>query len=211
MRVLPRFRLRTLMILIMICCVLLAWLALEIQRARKQQNAAKAVTQLGANIYYDYQFPDSNTPVKFEAPSQIPAFVRSIFGDGMFSDVTYLAWESNTITNDDLRLLSEFPRLKKLHLAGNRISEEGLVVLSELDELEEVSLGMEMTDSGLDHLAGIRSMQELFILGPKKGSPFVFARDPEKRISTYYEYQSQVTRAGAERLGEKLPECRIVY
>ena len=211
MRVIPRFRLRTLMILVMICGVLLAWLAMKIQQARNQQNAAKAVIQLGAHIYYDYQFPDRNTGLKPGAVSQVPPFILSMFGDGMFSDVTYLAWESNTITNEDLRILSNFPRLKKLHLTGNKISAKGLVVLSELDELEEVSLGMEMTDSGLDHLAGIKSMQELFILGPKQDSPFVHARDPEKRISTYYEYQSQVTRAGAERLGEKLPECRIVY
>ena len=46
------------MVLVTVLCV---WLAVTVNRARKQREAVEAIEELGGVVYYDYQVDSSGT------------------------------------------------------------------------------------------------------------------------------------------------------
>jgi hypothetical protein len=69
---------------------------------------------------------------------------------------------SNSVPLTDACLvhLLSLPRLKKLSLAGNRITDDGLAQIAQLRSLTELDLvATEVSDAGLIHLRGMKSLQ----------------------------------------------------
>ena len=50
-----QFRLRTLLIVVLVLSLPLSWFAVRMERARRQRAAVEAVSELGAIVYYDWE------------------------------------------------------------------------------------------------------------------------------------------------------------
>jgi hypothetical protein len=68
-----------------------------------------------------------------------------------------------SLTADDYRALGQLRRLKTLSLSGaHSLTDDALALLKDLDELERVTLdGPKLTDDGLKHMAGWKSLRKL--------------------------------------------------
>lgn len=73
----------------------------------------------------------------------------------------YLA--KTLIDDAALQTLTTFPKLKKIRLAQNQISNEGLAALAKMPQLVELDLSENslLSDSGMEHLAGLKEMKKL--------------------------------------------------
>lgn len=67
------------------------------------------------------------------------------------------------LTDADLQALGKIPTLKRVHLQGDRFSDQGLQYLSSLEQLELLTLDAcpQITDEGVKHLAGLNQLQDL--------------------------------------------------
>jgi len=208
-----RFSLQALLLLMTALCV---WLGLIVHRARQQRAAVEVIVSLGGRVYYDYQVTQSpaegfRSPRKVAAPSA--GWLRSTLGDDFLSTVVYVRLSGRpNLTNDDLRAFEKLPHIKTLFLCGgDGVSGEGLVHLRGLSDLEDLSLGIPLTNDDLAHLFELKSLRWLFLMGPAPGSYVVRAHSRSKSLFDAPDYESRVTRTGVEKLADALPNCRISY
>ena len=54
-----QYSLRTLFVLVTVLCV---WLAVTVERVRKQREAVEAIEALGGQVYYEYQSSGGQEP-----------------------------------------------------------------------------------------------------------------------------------------------------
>jgi len=73
-----------------------------------------------------------------------------------------------SVTDEELRHLAAFPKLKSLALSGKGITNDGLKQLVMLKELETLSLGgTSISDAGMKQLAKLRNLKRLELAGAK--------------------------------------------
>ncbi len=87
-----QFRLRTLMIFMVLVCGFFGWLMLRYNRGVKQEEAVAAIRKMGGNIYYFYEFKNDKPgePFDGEAVPPSPQWLRDILG----KDFLIFAFES---------------------------------------------------------------------------------------------------------------------
>lgn len=124
-----------------------------------------------------------------------PAWLRAVLGLGMDSNVlrdcTAIKAERCGLQDADLAPLRNIPRLERLYLARNAITDKGLTHLAGLRRLQRLSLwGNRITDDGLRHLAKLRSLELLDIHDPEpvpytggEKQPLQLARPDSIRVS----------------------------
>jgi len=69
-----RFTLRTLLVLVTVFCIWLAW---QVDRARKQQRAVDRILALGGDASYAHEFDKTSASSRRMALCQSSGFVRS--------------------------------------------------------------------------------------------------------------------------------------
>ncbi|MFK7779425.1 MAG: hypothetical protein QM501_15075 [Gimesia sp.] len=91
-----------------------------------------------------------------------------VSGDGLtqLKDLNKLEelYLAKTLVDDEgLVALSQFPKLKKTRLSQNQISDAGLEALTKIPNLIELDLSENslLSDTGMQHLAGLNSLQKL--------------------------------------------------
>src|SRR5262245_22578310 len=103
-----------------------------------------------------------------DAEDQAEKFLVSKFGAGVTRDdkvpgrpVVIVSFaQSRTLTDDGMKHLAAFKKLRELILNGCPVTDAGLQPLTALTELRELSLKRDkITDAGLEHLAKINSLQ----------------------------------------------------
>lgn len=82
---------------------------------------------------------------------------------GGLSNLGSLHINDSQIGDESLRVLATLPRIEKLSLQGNRITDAGLAHLRSKSELKSlhVGWGTEISDAGLAHLAGLAKLEVL--------------------------------------------------
>ena len=205
-----RFSLRSFLLFVLALCVALGW---KVERARKQKRAVAALTELGARVLYDYHYSDTSTKLR---EARRPPWLLSMFGEDMFCEVVEVRLSHvPELKNDDLVHLRKLPHLKTLFLCSGRVTPDGLVHLRGLRELEDLTIGIQISDDDLHHLARLKSLRELYILGPRPGGYSVRTRAPPNAPAKLYnakDYDSLVTDEGIAELASELRNCqRISY
>ena len=95
--------------------------------------------------------------------------VSSQLGDGAFallSEIPHLRSvliRSESMTNEALKTVQNFPSLTTLALYDTQIDDEGLVYLQSCDKLESLTLtgSKGITNAGLKHLASMKNLQQI--------------------------------------------------
>jgi hypothetical protein len=165
-----QFRLRTLLLAVTIIAALLGW-RLYVWRAQQEQQR-QAIAEIQAR--------GGQTSVTFGSSAEAIALGGRKADNSVVFDIIQL-------TNDDLEGLEHAPLTRSLVVVGSQITDDGLVHLKNLKQLEYLDLkkNKQLTDAGLVHLEELKNLKLLILIG------------------------TQVTPAGVKRLQQKLPHTKI--
>lgn len=148
-----QFTLRTLFVFMLIVSVGLSWLAVKMQRCRRQREAVEAIGSLGGWVCYEDPLPG-------------PVWVRQTFGIDSVSDVHRAGSYSSVVSDVELQHLEALNSLRELVLANSQVTDAGLAHLKEMSDLQRLSLeDTRVGDVGLEHLNGLTSLEVLSLEG----------------------------------------------
>ncbi len=220
-----QFSLRSLLLFTVICAVVAGWLGRFIVRKHRDREIVAALVRLGGSVRYDYQ--DAN----FRGEPPGPQWLRSLFGENLFSEVEEAGLDE--ATDSILALIGELKQLKTFRVNGHKVTDAGLAYVKGLTHLETLELwntkitdaglaslrGLHLkslwlsdtavTDVGLENLAGMSELQELRL------DETMISDVGLKRIKTLNQLRelgienTNVTKAGLNDLRKALPKCRI--
>ena len=144
-----RYRLNTLLAVIMLVAIGLAGFKAYVKPFRVQRHAARRLTATGGTI--EYRTADA------------PLLV-ALFGEKHFQHVVAVNLEHRTFEAKDLAPLADLPYLERLYLAKTPLTDEGLRHVGRLQQLRRVSLWeTRITDEGIAHLADLTKLEVLDI------------------------------------------------
>lgn len=141
-RFVAQFRLRTLLGVMVACCLALGWKA---EAAFRQRQAVAAIVARGGRVGYEQDGQSRGN------------LSRAIIGWGVsrdfFDQVSSVYWAGAPLEDTDLGLLQRLPRLSTVCLASTPISDEGLERLAACPRLELVDVRFtQVTDAGVERL-----------------------------------------------------------
>ena len=195
----PWFRLRTLLIAVLVLSLPLSWCAVRMEKARRQRDVVEMIERMGGYVGYD------GRPIPAFCPKvtgkRKPTLLRGILGDDFFDTVVVVSFDNYPsaslmpatrrvdLDDDDLRKVARLKHLQRIGLQGANVTDAGLEHLHGMTSLEHLDLlnNMRVTDAGIEHLGGLINLRWLSLEG------------------------TQVTSEGVEKLQETLSECKVEY
>lgn len=164
-----RFTLRTLLVLVLLLSLPLAYLAVRIRRGQVQQRAAGHVNELGGMVVYYHQLDMSGNYYGRSEPGA-PRWVRSLLGDDVFRQVVAVNLHQCEVHDDDLPNFTSLEHLAALDLGCTQVTDRGLVQLAAFANLESLDLhNTKITNDGLQHLKPLTKLKTLNISGTAIG------------------------------------------
>ena len=156
-----QFSLRTFLLAI---AIISAWLAFVYIPAKRADRAAKALQEKGISVSYDYQHVPGTSPFSysFRVPQPGPAFLRKLFGDGLFQQAESINRDHAVLQADDLSPLEMIPTVRHISFYACQIGDEHLKHLAGMRLLELLNLSEgQITDQGLSNLAHLTELRTL--------------------------------------------------
>jgi hypothetical protein len=179
-----QYSLRRLLGAVLVLAALCGALALNAQRARRQQAAVREIQRLGGRAFYDFQV--DRTKVRPESSSGLPRWLRSALGDDFFFGIAYVDLGARHVDDQALAPLADLPSLRWLELSLSQVGDAGMSQVARLSRLERLGLeNTRVTDQGLAALRRLR------------------------RLECLYLDSTAVTPAGLAALRAALPGCRV--
>ena len=149
-----QYSLRTLFVLALLACIGMGWVAVEMQRVRKEREAVEAIERLGGMVLW------SSAEIPQESRGR--ACLRKLLGDD------YFVHPNMVVISDDaaMEYLTELTQLEYVGLHGTQITDAGLAHLKGLTRLSELYIEdhTQVTDAGLRHLEGLTQLQQLYLV-----------------------------------------------
>ena len=176
LRSLLRFRLRTLLLAMLVISVAMG---IYVNRAKRQQESVAAIKRLGGWAFYDYEIKDDKYDP--QAESWAPQWLRRLLGDDylhsvvqvnmVYSEHTGQRLDNQQITDEVLLHMDGFPLLEMILLKELQASDDGLAHVGRLGNLRKLYIwnGRNVTDEGVAHLAGCRQLEYLHLSESKLG------------------------------------------
>lgn len=112
-------------------------------------------------------------------------------------------------TDDGVTRLEGARSLKQLGLEKTAVTDRSLAIVGRLEQLEELDLaGTRITDQGLAALAGLRNLKLLWLSGTAVTDAGLTHLEPLSKLETLHLEGTRVTPAGLSRLRVKLPRLK---
>ncbi len=178
-----RFGLRSLLLGVTVVCL---WMAFLGNSARRQNLVVAALEKAGGTIRYDYQVvatpgkaPGWSCDPDAEPPE--PSWLLKLTGCGYFHNVVAVGFLGGGVTESELALLAQLPKLKSVTLCETKIVDNrrklarpiqdvDLAVLKSLIELECLNLqGADIHGPGFENLSKLQRLQEIDLVGVPMG------------------------------------------
>lgn len=199
----PQISLKSLLILMTVCCVLLALWVKQIEPYRAQRSAALMFSEIAltpiqskpaeGSAWQRWLVTTFVHPEAFVRASLAP-LQKTEFAEGQFSRLAALSKLStlllgkSSVNDADLAALAPLKQLKLLSLTRCNISDEGFAKIGEKPQLETLLLtGTNVSDASIDQIASYENLKAVYLRW------------------------TLVTDAGAERLSQLLPNCEVVH
>ena len=182
----------------------LGWLRHEVNCARERRLARATIRRSGGETSEDavlsVEYLAYVTSARLKSGSELKAAA-------VFPGLTVLTVEQ--ATDNDLRQLKAFTRLRWLYLPCSRVTDRGLMDLAELTALRGLDILSEsVTDHGLGYLARLRSLESLHLGTLQVTDSGLDQLAPLKSLRLLMLVGgSKVTSAGLARLSKSLPTC----
>jgi len=184
-----QFSLRTLLLVVLVASLGLSWLAVSMQRAKRQADALAAVRQTGAAIWFAHELkPSGGIAPGAEPPG--PRWLRRLLGDDLFIRVHSIDFKDVSVDDAGLEPLGRIFSLERLFLRDAHVTDAGLVHLAPLTGLKGLELnspfailiddrkprvivevrkpkdrGPPITDAGLELLRNMKRLEVLRLRG----------------------------------------------
>ena len=184
-----QFRLRTLLIAVLVLSLPLSWFAVRMEKARRQREAVAAIRRLGGRVHY-------------ETMSSAPEWARDVLGVHSFLDIA-IASPTAAFGDEEAKCLADLPDIKGLQLGDVQITDAGLENLRGLTHLWKLYLNnMEITGTGLKHLKELPGLRMLVFVGtPVTDSGLQHLRGLTS-LETLVLFNTEITDAGLANLRE---------
>ena len=164
-----RYSLRTLFVFMVLCAIACSWLAVKLQRFRKQDEVVKAIIEAAEMVDIQYEQYE-----RIARPGSTPervgsAWMRKLLGDDYlakrkWTNLKRLHVTGTGVTDASLKHLKALTKLEALGLTGTQVTDDGQEHLKVLTKLEVLGLaGTQITDAGLEHLRGLRNLRYLYL------------------------------------------------
>jgi hypothetical protein len=182
-----QFGIRSLLAFCLASSIAAGWLALEMQRARRQVQVVEGINSVGG-AFYDWQFDAENDRNSNSEPPE-PPWLRTMLGDDFFSAVVGIYYNNDTtITDVELKRLNELPQLQVLSLNCTKITNAGLEYLKQLTQFQVLFLSYtNITDGGLEYVKDLKQLRKVYLVDTK------------------------ISDAGVAQLQQALPDCQIFH
>ena len=155
-----QFSLRALLVFVLLVSLGMSWLAVKLEKARRQKEAVEAIERAGGFAKYDYQFHDHKL-IALSAESPAPKWARALLGDDFFHDVTVMGLRSSA-GDDEAIYLTRLTALEVLFLTESQITDAGLEHLKGMTKLGLLCLSdTQVTDAGLTNIEGLTNLYNL--------------------------------------------------
>ena len=188
-----QFRLRTLLIAILVLSLPLSWFAVRVQRIRKESEVARMVRHADGMVWWQ--------------PS--PSWLRPLIGDRYF--IVEIDCEGMDVSDDILTALAGLKGIQTLNLDDTELNDQRLEHLQGLTSLTELSLAnTQVTDSGLVHVAGLTNLGHLNLGGTSVSDTGLTHLKGLTRLKTVL-VGNGVTDAGIAEARQALPKCDVWY
>jgi hypothetical protein len=218
-----QFRLRTLLVLVLVGAIPCGWLKWKLVRKRE---AVVEIERLGGQIRYDWQITGKKDPPG--AP-----WLRKLLGEDVLANVVYVTLPARQrifvgertgleyrlssadydpgVRDDDLQLVAIFPYLQALDLTGAEIGDAGLAYLRELAYLYRLNLNRtKLTDAGLAQLKELTKLGELNLIHTAVTDAGLVHLKELGGLDRLFLRGTCITKAGVSELKKALPNCEII-
>lgn len=218
LRWLPRFGLRTLLILVALFGAGFGYLGHLYRRVSHQRQIVAKIEEAGGDVRYNWQLGQwsgtSFKPVQTKKPPG-PALIRLALGDDVFAYVEYVDFLSSSYPAQpfDPKLLGELPRLRSLWLVGPQACDEWLNCVAKFPQLKVLVLfgvpqSTPITDAGLAAIARSPQLENLSLGRARITDDGLLQLSALTNLKTL-SLGPDVSKQSAQKLQESLPHCRI--
>lgn len=194
-----QFRLRTLLIAILVLSLPLSWFGARLRKARRQREAVKAIERLGGSVTYEWELvPPSPSGIQ---PRPNMSWLQILLGDENSDEMCSVSFYGHGFTDVQVRQLSLFGNLTDVMLKDTRVTDAGLDELAGLTRLESlVIIEGEITDDGLRHLGRFSNLSDLVLIGTQFSNDGLKHLAGVKRLRRLRLGTMRITDAGVEYL-----------
>jgi Leucine Rich Repeat (LRR) protein len=216
-----QFRLRTLLLAVLVLSLPLSWFALETKRARRQAEIVTSIAAAGGKVNYE------------NVAERAPGWLRNLLGEDFCTKVE-MVYYARDIKHHETTSLKAL-RLQCTYLEGPKVTDAGLQYIAQLPTVESIVLyNTEVTDSGLEHLARLPNLRRLCLWDTERvtdaglkhvrelaGLEYLNLRGTGitdaglshlttlSNLEDLHAWETNVTPEGIRKLQEILPNCTI--
>jgi len=188
-----QFSIRSLLILVVVVAIPCSWLAVEMKKAKEQQEAVKAIRKAGAEVDYFYDRHDANGDELVGEELPRPVWLQAFVGKARvfqvcsqdfvhdtfakitdaelehverLTDLRHLLLDKTLVTDAGLKHIEGLTKLEVLYLDNTQITDAGLEHIHDLPRLRFVTLdNTKVTGTGLRQMKGLPNLQDLSLDG----------------------------------------------
>jgi hypothetical protein len=199
---LSRYRLRSLLIAMAACCVVMGVWVIYVQPFREQAASAKQLADLGVDTAIRPAVGPAWQRWLVETMDGNRAFVHVVGADLRNCPQMPVAFQS----------LASLRHLKYLYVDRSDIDPEGAAMLGGFRDLESLSLTYAgVDDAELMKFAPLTKLQALYLSGNPISSASVGVIESMPALQELYVRWTRLTAEDIRRLQKALPACRIYY
>jgi hypothetical protein len=149
-----RFSLRSLLLLVVVIAIPLAW---KVNRVRNQRSVVAEVKRLNGEVNYDWQWASPR-----QTEPRGPRWLKNILGDDYFTDVVSVDIHAPGVTDDTIASTVRLPHLKALQIVSDDVSDAGLLHLARAEDLTFLKVTSDkITDAGFAALRRLKGLNKL--------------------------------------------------
>ncbi|MCI0332503.1 MAG: hypothetical protein L0228_04695 [Planctomycetes bacterium] len=197
-----RFSLRTLFVLMTLCCMLFGTWAAYVNPYRLQQRSLAVVNNLQGNT--------GKAPA--EGAGWQRWLVTTLLGDDAFQQVTEVDLNGKKIDDETLRSLAGLIYLRKLSLDYTAVTDDSIATLRSMPKLQSISLRYtNVSDRGAEQLATLPELRSAYLTGTKITDAAVPNLAKLGSLEELYIRWTGITNDGADSLATALPRCDVYH
>ena len=199
---LMRFSLRTLFVLMTLCCILFGAWSVYVNPYRLQAQSLAAVNRLQGN----------SAKLPAEGPAWHRWLVTKFLGDDAFTKVTQVDLAGRQVDDAAFRALTGLKNLETISLDNTQITDASADVFRAMPALATVSLRYtNISDHTAANLAALPRLRSATLTGTKITDAAVDNLAKQTALQELFIRWTKITNEGAARLTAALPKCTINF
>ena len=228
-----QYSLRTLFLFMVLFAMACSWFTVKMNRARRQEEAVKAIQRAHGTVFYDFHQIAPRT-VSSAGKPRGPQWLRALLDEHYFDtavqvnlfgtpnddgwvgavndlpSLNTLLLSGENVTDEILDRLQRSPKLEELHLSGGRVTDQGLVNLAKFPNLRWLIMNhTRITDSGLVYVRRLKHLEELILTDTAISNEGIADLAAMASLQTLNVRRTAITADRLRELQQALPNCEI--